>query len=59
MSYNIRLDNVSDGENAWPNGKNFLSSQVLFLEPDILGVQEARPNQVTDLKNKTVAKSNN
>ncbi len=51
MSYNIRLDIASDGDNAWPNRKFFLSSQVLFLEPDILGVQEARPNQVTDLKN--------
>ncbi len=51
MSYNLRLDIASDGENAWPNRKDFLSSQVLFLAPDILGVQEAKPNQVSDLKN--------
>ena len=51
MTYNIRLDIASDGENAWPNRKDFLSSQVLFLEPDILGVQEARPNQISDLNN--------
>ena len=50
MTYNIRLDVASDGENAWPNRKDFLSSQVLFYSPDILGVQEARPNQMTDLK---------
>lgn len=50
MTYNIRLDIASDGENAWPNRKDFLSSQVLFLSPDVLGVQEARPNQVLDLK---------
>ena len=50
MTYNIRLDNASDKENAWPHRKTFLSSQVLFLEPDILGVQEALPNQVDDLK---------
>lgn len=50
MTYNIRLDVASDGENAWPNRKDFLSSQVLFLAPDILGVQEALPNQVNDLK---------
>ncbi|MBJ7880831.1 endonuclease/exonuclease/phosphatase family protein [Gelidibacter salicanalis] len=49
MTYNIRLDIASDKENAWPNRKAFVSSQILFLEPDILGVQEARPNQVTDL----------
>jgi endonuclease/exonuclease/phosphatase family metal-dependent hydrolase len=50
MTYNIRLDVASDGENAWINRKDFLSSQVLFYSPDILGVQEARPNQMTDLK---------
>lgn len=50
MTYNIRLDVASDGENAWANRKDFLSSQVLFYNPDILGVQEARPNQMADLK---------
>ncbi|MBA6152837.1 endonuclease/exonuclease/phosphatase family protein [Gelidibacter gilvus] len=50
MTYNLRLDIASDKENAWPNRKDFLSSQILFLEPDILGVQEAKPNQVDDLK---------
>lgn len=51
MTYNLRLDIASDGENAWEYRKEFLGSQVLFLAPDILGVQEARPNQVQDLKN--------
>ncbi|KJD36461.1 endonuclease/exonuclease/phosphatase [Tamlana sedimentorum] len=50
MTYNIRLDVASDGENAWKNRSQFLSSQVLFYSPDILGVQEARPNQMADLK---------
>lgn len=50
MTYNIRLDVASDGENAWKNRKDFLSSQVLFFAPDVLGVQEARPNQMEDLK---------
>ncbi|EPR73951.1 endonuclease/exonuclease/phosphatase family protein [Winogradskyella psychrotolerans RS-3] len=50
MTYNIRLDIASDGENAWPNRKDFLSSQILFLSPDVFGVQEARPNQIEDLK---------
>ncbi len=50
MTYNIRLDVASDGENAWPNRKDFLSSQVLFNAPDIMGVQEAKPNQMSDLK---------
>lgn len=50
MTYNIRLDIASDDENAWPNRKDFLSSQVLFYGPDVLGVQEALPNQMKDLK---------
>lgn len=50
MTYNIRLDVASDGENAWPNRKEFLSSQVLFHSPDILGIQEARPHQMMYLK---------
>jgi len=49
MTYNIRLDIASDEENAWPNRKDFLSSQILFLSPDVFGVQEARPNQIEDL----------
>lgn len=51
MTYNIRLDVASDGENAWPNRKAFLSSQIQFYSPDIMGVQEARSNQMADLKN--------
>ena len=50
MTYNIRLDIASDGENAWANRNDFFSSQVLFYAPDILNVQEARPNQMDDLK---------
>lgn len=50
MTYNIRLDVASDGLNAWPNRKDFLSSQIQFYEPDILGIQEAMPHQVVDLE---------
>ncbi len=49
MTYNIRLDIASDGENAWPNRKDYWASQVTFHEPDIFGIQEALPNQVTDI----------
>ena len=49
MTYNIRLDIASDGENAWPNRKDYFTSQVQFYSPDIFGVQEATPNQVTDI----------
>jgi endonuclease/exonuclease/phosphatase family metal-dependent hydrolase len=50
MSYNIRLDVASDGLNAWPVRKDFFASQIQFYEPDIMGVQEAMPNQVLDLE---------
>lgn len=49
MTYNIRLDVASDGLNNWNLRKDFFTSQIQFYEPDILGVQEARPNQVIDL----------
>lgn len=49
MTYNIRLDIASDGENAWPNRKDFFTSQIQFYSPDIFGVQEATPNQVMDI----------
>ncbi len=51
MTYNIRLDIASDGQNAWPLRQETLSSQIRFYEPDIFGIQEARPNQVIDLSN--------
>lgn len=50
MTYNIRLDVASDGENAWPVRKDFFASQIQFYVPDIMGVQEAMPHQVTDLE---------
>jgi endonuclease/exonuclease/phosphatase family metal-dependent hydrolase len=49
MSYNIRLDVASDGENAWPNRKDYFTSQIQFYSPDIFGVQEATPGQIIDI----------
>jgi endonuclease/exonuclease/phosphatase family metal-dependent hydrolase len=46
MTYNIRLDNPNDGENAWPNRKENFVNQILFYEPDILGIQEGLEHQV-------------
>ncbi len=50
ITYNIRLDLESDGENKWQNRKEFLCSQLGFYDPDIFGIQEALPNQVIDIK---------
>ena len=49
MTYNIRLDLESDGENKWSNRKDFWASQITFYEPDVFGIQEALPHQVTDI----------
>lgn len=46
LSYNIRLDIASDGENRWDNRKDILTAQVLKLSPDFMGVQEALPQQI-------------
>lgn len=49
MTYNIRLDVPSDGENSWANRKDFFTAQVKFYEPDVFGIQEATPNQVINI----------
>lgn len=46
MTYNIRLDSKSDGENQWDKRKEIMAGQVKFYGPDILGIQEAMPGQV-------------
>ncbi|RCW90328.1 endonuclease/exonuclease/phosphatase family protein [Winogradskyella arenosi] len=46
MSYNIKLDYPKDGVNSWANRKPFFIKQLKFYEPDIIGVQEAMPNQM-------------
>lgn len=49
ITYNIRLDIAEDGVNDWSHRKVFFTSQIQFYEPDIFGVQEAKPNQVIDI----------
>jgi len=51
MSYNIRLNIENDGINQWPNRKAFWLNQVAFHHPDFIGVQEAKPDQMQDVKN--------
>ena len=51
MTYNLRLDVVSDGENSWTNRKEFLVSQIKFYEPDIFGTQEGLPYQIEYINN--------
>lgn len=49
MSYNIRLNTTADGQDAWPNRKQWVQDQVQFYQVHLLGVQEALPGQIDDL----------
>ena len=46
LSYNIRYNNVSDGENQWNNRKPEVASLIKAYGSDIIGVQEALWDQV-------------
>ena len=51
MSFDLRYDNVEDGQYRWRN--RFPAVKKVFKEykPDIVGIQEGLPHQVDDLKN--------
>lgn len=46
ITYNIRLNNSADGENAWPLRKEKVIGLLKFHQADIFNVQEALPEQV-------------
>lgn len=50
MTYNIRLNLTSDAENCWEKRKEMFLKQILFVSPDVFGVQEALPEQVADIQ---------
>jgi endonuclease/exonuclease/phosphatase family metal-dependent hydrolase len=50
ITFNIRLDIASDSMNAWEYRKDKVTSQLLFHEADIIGIQEALHNQVMDME---------
>jgi endonuclease/exonuclease/phosphatase family metal-dependent hydrolase len=49
MTYNIRYDNVQDGINEWKKRKQKVYDVIRKYSPDLLGVQEALHNQLTDI----------
>ncbi|QTD38652.1 endonuclease/exonuclease/phosphatase family protein [Polaribacter batillariae] len=52
ITYNLRLDVASDGENAWANRSDYLISQIKFYEPTVFGTQEGKPNQIAEMQEK-------
>src|SRR4051812_36191833 len=50
MTFNIRYNSPGDSLNAWAYRKDKVASEVLFHKIDLLGVQEALVDQVSDLE---------
>ena len=50
MTYNIRYDTPRDSLNPWSKRKDMVTSQILFHQVDVLGVQEALHRQMLDLQ---------
>lgn len=50
MTYNIRLSLESDNENSWENRKKEALQLMDYYHPDLFGVQEAVPQQMSDIK---------
>jgi len=50
ITYNIRYNTPSDKENAWPNRRNDVMKLLKRNNADIISVQEALYDQITDLK---------
>ncbi len=51
MSFNIRMSTDSDKENSWKNRKEEVLQLMDYYHPVVLGVQEALPEQMQDIKN--------
>ena len=49
MSYNIRYDTPADGVNAWPQRKAAVAELLRMHAPDLFGIQEALPHQISEL----------
>lgn len=49
MSFNLRRDVESDGENRWPSRRDRVARIVRAHGPDVLGTQEGLTHQLADL----------
>ncbi|MFH1119194.1 MAG: endonuclease/exonuclease/phosphatase family protein [Bacteroidota bacterium] len=50
MTWNIRLDTPDDGINQWQFRRDGLCNELSRRKPDVFGVQEAKYNQMTDMR---------
>lgn len=49
MTFNIRLDSQSDGDNQWPYRKDYAANLIKFYETDLCGSQEVQHHQLMEL----------
>lgn len=47
VSFNIRVDNPSDGVHSWENRRDAAVAMVQQERPTVMGLQEAQPHQIT------------
>ncbi len=45
-SFNLRMDNPGDGENAWPHRKEMVKQLIQYHELDLIGTQEGFKHQL-------------
>lgn len=45
MTYNIRLDLASDGDNGWPHRRSAVTGLIAYYAPDLVGMQEVLLSQ--------------
>lgn len=50
MSYNVKYANENDGENSWSLRKDYITTQIQYYKPEIMGVQEAVFEQLEHFK---------
>ncbi len=50
ITFNLRFENDRDGENAWENRRDQVIDIIHAYQPDILGTQEGKWNQLMDLQ---------
>jgi len=52
ITYNIRFNNPSDGENAWSKRSDQVIALLQFYQPDLFCLQESLIDQIEDIQNK-------
>ncbi len=49
MTYNVRVQTESDGDNAWPHRRDMVASVLRFRQADVLCLQEAYFDMIGDI----------